>query len=417
MRMKHPWSHGVLMVMATSALTTGAQAQRPQPIEPLLQKAVADSNDPMAHYQLAMGYWQRKKWDEAEASLRVATRLYPSFAEGWLALSVLPVERGERYWKRFVDQHGQQALDSAMTQARLYQQRGFLNNPLMDLAMLGRFRAPSRVTSPIGLEMHLWWAGDFEKGVNALRQSRNDEAWQFLDKILHDRRSGDDRSTVPWFILWHHGQAAARTGRLAEAILDFSTLTGRARAQESHDPDSADQITAALRMLTGEIYSDEGLETQTNDFRYMMGMLYFLDGKLDHATAVFKRTLEFDVGLYQAHVQLARIHEARGSWEEAVAERRLAVATNPDDHTLLIDLGATLLKMNRLEESMDILEQAAELGPRDPRAPYTLALAAIQSKDYPAARAALNRFLSLAPSSDSYQIGEARRRLAELPAQ
>jgi tetratricopeptide (TPR) repeat protein len=401
------------------ALTVGVpesalQAQRSQPIEALMRRSVADSNDPMAHYQLAMGYWEKKKWDEAERSLRVATTLSPSFAEGWLALSVLAVERGERYWKRFSEQHGEQATDSALTQARLYQQRGFLSNPLMDLAMLGRFRAQSRVRTPFGIELYFWWANDFEKGVNALRQSRNSEAYEYFEKILHDGRSGD-RSTSPWFILWHHGQAAARLGNFPEAIADFSMLTGRARAQESLDEPEEDRVARAFRSLLGEIYTDEGLETQTNQFRYMMGMLYYMDGKLDQATAVFQRALEFDVGLYQAHVQLARIYEARQQWPQAIAARRSAVATNPDDHTLLIDLGATLMKSGQLDEAMDVLDQAGELGPRDPQAPYMLALAAIRKQDYPAARTAFTRFLSLAPSSSSYQIEEARRRLAEIP--
>lgn len=405
-----------LLLVTIGALPAVAHGQRPQPIEALIRRAVADSNDPMAHYQLAMGYWEKKKWDEAERSLRIATTLSPSLAEGWLALSVLAVERGERYWKRFSEQHGQQATDSALTQARLYQQRGFLSNPLLDLAMLGRFRAQSRISTGLGIQVYIWWAGDFEKGVTALRQSRNDEAYQYFEKILHDPRAGD-RSTTPWFLLWHHGQAAARLGNFPQAIADFSLLTGRARAQESVEESDVDQITRALRALSGELYSDVGLENQTNEFRYIMGLLYFMDGQLDVAVAVFQRTLEFDVGLYQAHVQMARVYEARQQWPAAVAARRSAVATNPDDHTLMIDLGATLLKSGQLDEAMDVLEQAGELGPRDPRAPYTLALAAIRKQDFPTARAAFTRFLALAPSTDSYQIGEARRRLAELPAQ
>jgi tetratricopeptide (TPR) repeat protein len=408
------WLLAVALAVATPVVAL--QAPRSQPIEALMRRAVADSNDPMAHYQLAMGYWEKKKWDEAERSLRVATALSPSFAEGWLALSVLAVERGERYWKRFSEQHGEQATDSALTQARLYQQRGFLNNPLMDLAMLGRFRAPSRISTGLGIQLYIWWASDFEKGVTALRQARNDEAYEYFEKILQDPRAGD-RTTSPWFILWHHGQAAARVGNFPQAIADFSLLTGRARAQESVEEPEADQINRALRGLSGELFSDEGLEKKTNEFRYIMGLLYFLDGQLDVAVAVFQRTLEFDVGLYQAHVQLARIYEARQQWPAAIAARRSAVATNPDDPGLMIDLGATLLKSGQLDEAMDVLEQAGELGPRDPRAPYMLGLVAARKQDHSTARLAFTRFLALAPSTDSYQIEEARRRLAELPAQ
>ena len=401
---------GVLGCMFTNSLN----AQRLPQLADLQQRAIADSNDPMAHYQLAMGYWQKKKWDEAELALRQSTSLVPSFAEGWLALAVLPEKRGERYWRRFADQHGGGALDSVFAQATRHYRRAFLTDPLVDLAVLGRFKSPPSIISSGSSRTMLviWWAGDFEKGVNALRESRNEEAYQRMNAILTDRRAGNDPQTIPWFILWHHGQAAARTGRSAEAIQDFAMLTGRARAQEGHEPDSLEQF-----MTRFTLFADNGLELLTNEFRYVLGLMYFLGGRLDEATAIFQRVLEFDLGAYQAHVQLARIYEARQQWAKAIAERRSAVATNPDDPSLLIDLGATLMRVGQLEEAVGVLEEATELAPRNPRATFTLGLAAAERQDVAASRRAFNRFLALAPSSDAYQIGEARRRLAELPAE
>jgi tetratricopeptide (TPR) repeat protein len=383
---------------AVVLLSSPAGAQRPQPIEELARRAVADSNDPMAHYQLAMGYWEKKKWDEAERELRQSIVLSPQFADGYLALAVLPEKRGERYWRRFAEQRGRPAADSVFAESARYLQRAFLNNPLVDLDVLGEFNPPPLRVGPVdlGMVVTFWWMSDFKRAVNELRQSKNAEAYDRLEKMMTDPRASSDRLNVPGFILWHHGLAAARTGHLDQAIHDFAILTGRAFSEEEMD--------ASL-----------SVPIQTNDYRFTLATLYFLAGRLNEATATFRRVLEFDIGVYQAHGQLARIFEARQMWSEALSARRMAVATNPDDHTLLIDLGATLLRAGQLDEAMDILEQAAELGPRDPRAPYTLALAATQRQDYRTARAAFSRFLSLAPSSDSYQIGEARRRLAEFP--
>jgi tetratricopeptide (TPR) repeat protein len=388
----------VLPLLLLPLLSFPAAAQRPRPIEELQRRAVADSNDPMAHYQLAMGYWEKKKWDEAERALRQSIALSPQFADGYLALAVLPEKRGDRYWRRFIEDRGRSAADSIFVESSRYLQRAFLNNPLVDLKVLGRFDPPPITVGPsdLGLRLSFWWMHDFQRAVNELRESKNAEAYDRLEKLVSDPRVPQDRRDVPGFILWHHGLASARTGRLDQAIQDFAILTGRAFSEEEMD--------ASL-----------SVPIQTNDYRFTLATLYFMSGRLTEAAATFRRVLEFDIGVYQAYSQLARIFEARQMWPDAIAARRSAVATNPDDPTLMIDLGATLMKAGQLDEALDALEQAAEQGPRDPRAPFTLALAAIQRKDYPTARAALSRYLALAPSSDSYQIGEARRRLAELP--
>jgi Flp pilus assembly protein TadD len=118
--------------------------------------------------------------------------------------------------------------------------------------------------------------------------------------------------------------------------------------------------------------------------------------------------------LYQSDVQLARIYETLGHWDEAIREREQAIAVNPDDTTLLIDLGNTLMKAGRLDRAQEVLGQAVESAPRDARAPLSLSLVAMQRGDSVTARSALTRFLAIAPSSFSQQIESARQRLAQL---
>ncbi|MEO8294656.1 MAG: tetratricopeptide repeat protein [Gemmatimonadota bacterium] len=384
--------------------------QRALSLEQLQAKAVADSNDPVAHYQLAMGYWDKKRWDDAERSLQVATSLSPSYAEAWLALGILPEARGEGWQRSFRHDHGDAGFDSVMQQAELFSRRAFLSNPMVDLAILGRFRVPPPVVTADGrMRVYRWWQGDFEKGVNNLRQSNNEVAYQQLEKILSDERAGNDGASIPWMILWHHGIASARTGRFENAIRDFAYLTGRARAREGREIDRGEVFLTMLGVQT-----DAGLDAHTNEFRYMLGMLYFLGGSLPEATAVFQRVLEFDVGFYQANIQLARMYEARQMWDAAIQERRNAIATNPDDPSLLIDLGATLVRAGKLDEAGETLEQAVAMTPRDPRAPFTQALVAQQRSDTATMKTAYSHFLSIAPSSWGSQITDARARLAAL---
>src|SRR5262245_40730342 len=52
-----------------------------------------DSNDAAAHYNLALGYWSEKRYDEAEKQLRAAIQVEPRFAVAHLGLAFLPFAR------------------------------------------------------------------------------------------------------------------------------------------------------------------------------------------------------------------------------------------------------------------------------------------------------------------------------------
>jgi len=144
-------------------------------------------------------------------------------------------------------------------------------------------------------------------------------------------------------------------------------------------------------------------------------MLY-LAGRNDQAAPTFRRALEFDIGLYPAHVQLARMLEAEQRWDDAVQERRAAVDANPDDAVLLTDLGQTLLRAGRLEEAADALQLAMAANPRDPYSPYLAGVIALRLDRKQAARRAFERFLTLAPSRYASQIVEVRDQLPLLNA-
>ena len=99
---------------------------------------------------------------------------------------------------------------------------------------------------------------------------------------------------------------------------------------------------------------------------------------------------------------------------QAVAERRAAVNANPDDASLLMDLGRTLAKARNLGEAEQALHQAMDANPRDARVPYYLGRVEEQLNKPADARTAYTRFLSLAPSRYATQIADAKQRLETL---
>ena len=91
-----------------------------------------------------------------------------------------------------------------------------------------------------------------------------------------------------------------------------------------------------------------------------------------------------------------------------------AVNANPDDPSLLLDLGVTLGKAGMMPQAETRLQLAAESNPRDARAFFWLGLAQQEQGKKDAAKASFTRFLELAPSRYDRQITMAKDHLGQL---
>src|ERR1051326_5247823 len=76
------------LLLSSGALCAPAAAQfrLPVKLDELERRAQADSNDPAAHFNVALGYWNAKRWQDADQSLRTAITLDPRFAPAYVAL-------------------------------------------------------------------------------------------------------------------------------------------------------------------------------------------------------------------------------------------------------------------------------------------------------------------------------------------
>ena len=388
------------LALACVALTAPLGAQERAALEDLERRARRDSNDAVAHYDLAMAYWGRKKWDLADRELRTAVSIAPSYADAWLALSAIFDAQGERYYNERIEKLGIDSVRAAYEASAQAFQRAFHLNPLVDLRVLARARAEPRRYIMVRLRngqfllvLAPWWESDLVKGMNEFREARYDKALERLNRLADHRDFGGQDVNVPGPILWYRGLAAAHVNDFDRAIRDFAILTGRAVAAESDS-------------------SWSGLPLGTNDFRFLLATMLYLAGRHDQAIPVFQRALEFDLGLYAAHVQLARMHEAAGRLPEALKERQLAVDVNPDQADPHVELAMTLLRAGRNPEALQSLGTAEALNRRDARIPYLRGVVAYHVGDSAQGRAAFERFLAVAPSRMAEQITEVRARLA-----
>jgi len=378
---------GVATFSALSALlvllphAAAAQGLKPSDSIPQLEAAVArDSNDAQLHYRLGIAYWSRKRFDEAGKSLLTAVTIERRFADAYLALAYLPYARRRDLMKE--EAKGEvppEWRDSVLVSERL-RRRAFLINPLVDLKIMGAF-VPVRsgffaaLTDPFS---------SFVSGNYAMAY------------FTFSRWAGDKpRDSLPSGLLWYRGLSAGHVALYDTAATDFQVLLDR-----------------GLKAEQGDTLSP--IPVRTNDFRYLLATFRYRSGRYAEAITLYKEALGNDVGLFMAHVQMGKIFEHFKQWPEAIEHYEAAVATNPDDPSVLLDLGVVLREAGRLQESESTLARALDANPRDSRVPYHLALTLQQENKAAEARAAFTRFLAVAPSRYATQITDAKNRLTQL---
>lgn len=352
--------------------------------------AARDSNDPSALYELALGYWSKKRWDDVERTLTAALAIEPRNAPALMALAHLPFARRPRLWDEEdagnVPPEWQPALIKRDRLVRL----AFLIDPLVDLQIVGAIAPDESSLLHSGSGATL--AQTASVGLATFRNGQYDQAYAWFDRFARLLGEGTDSARVPGFVYYYRGLAAAHLNDFPTALRDFRILHG---IKEGDD--------------IGTFGTDPVLDT------YVLAWIEAHQGDLEMAVTLYQEALSHDLGLWMAHVQLARIHDDRGEWALAIRERRLAADADPDDPSLLLDLGITLSRAGRPAEADTALAEARVGLPRNYRVPYFQGIVALQMERRQAARDAFQRFLALVPSRYTGQIAEVRSRLDSLP--
>jgi superkiller protein 3 len=389
----------IVILFLLLSLTDVLDAQRiklPMSRGELEARALQDSLDAAAHYNVALAYWNEKRFDEAERALRLATVLDPKFAEGYLALAYLPYAQRPKLWSEEardrVPPEWKQRLEES---DRLYR-RAFLVNPMVDLRIAGA------VTMQRDAVWEALYPGVYEfyfQAFDDMLQGNYEQAYGRFAKLHRERRiAGPGQGKLPMSFHWFEGLAAAHTQRWLPAKQRFEHLIEQSVAEEKK-MEEKDLVRIPLR---------------TNEYRYFLANISHAAGETDQALELYRKTLESDLGLYMAHVQMANIYESQRRYAEAIEERKRAVDANPDDPSLVMDLGVTLGKSGKFAEGEEVLKKAAEANPRDARVAFWTGLCQAEQGKREDAKASLTRFISMAPSRWDKQISMAKQRLAAL---
>jgi len=387
----------VLAVALAVAPLPGQRIRLPADLAELEKRAHQDSNDAAVHYNVALAYWNAKRWDDTDSALRLAVRLDPQFAAAYMALAGLPYARRPQLFEEEYEQRVPEAWRPRVEESERMYRRSVIIDPLVEVR-LSYVIVPSAGKLRTSLAVLFGdWERDYVDGVSFYFEAKYEDAYQRLQRVYNELDADRHGSRLWNTLLFWHGLAAAQTRRHDEAVSDFTTIVERYESQE-----------AAARDTTLRV------PLKTNDYRYVLAVLKQRAGQIDEAVRLYRRALEEDIGLYMAHVRLAELHETTGGWGGAVEERRHAVNAAPDNASLLLDLGMTLAKAGRWVDAEEPLRQALEANARDSRVPYYLGIVQQQLGKTEAARASFDRFLSLAPSRYERQIANAKQRISAL---
>lgn len=387
-----------LALLTAAAPVSAQRIKLPVKLEELEQRVKADSNDAAAHYNVALGYWNEKRFDDAERALKMAVAIEPRFAPAHLALAFIPFARRpklrDEIWGDALSEDQVQVLKQSDREYR----HAFLIDPLVDLRILA---VVSR-GKPNFVDMNNYfgevWALYFQGFADCEEGKYEDCHGRFAALI---REVDGDRfpERIPPSVHWYKGIAAAHVGKYDIAERHFRTLIGLS------------EEWARKREAKGDLTR---VPMETNEYRYTVATILQAAGRTTEAIAMFKEVLNNDIGFYMANVRLANIYEAARDYPHAVQERLNAANVNPDDASLLTDLGVTLGKAGMMPQAETRLQAAADANPRDTRSLYWLGVAQQELGKTAEARAAFARFVELAPSRYQPQVALAKDRLARL---
>lgn len=148
-----------------------------------------------------------------------------------------------------------------------------------------------------------------------------------------------------------------------QALLDFEVSELAREAASLGRKARARELGEAPPEETAEDWYEHGVELEEDE--------------PDQAIAAYRRGLELDPNLADAHLNLGRLlHESGRAADLATAEThyRRALSLRPNDATAAFNLGVALQDLKRHHDAIEAYEKALALDPRLPDAYFNLAV-------------------------------------------
>jgi tetratricopeptide (TPR) repeat protein len=230
---------------------------------------------------------------------------------------------------------------------------------------------------------------------------------------------------------------AEQAVRLAPKDSRTEYLLGRVLFEQGDWKGAKEHFEAAAKMMGGDLTFDVGYHLalaylkvedvnrasvvfdemmlglgNTAQLHLYFGHAYLMSGFHDRAITEFKRALEKDPKIKQAHYFLGLAYLSRdegNGFEENAAEDRAEIALNPGDFRPHYDLGNIALKLHREEEAEKELKRATEIEPANPDPWINLGELSISQRRLPEAEAQMRKAIAVTKdvAHNHYQVNRA----------
>jgi tetratricopeptide (TPR) repeat protein len=260
------------------------------------------------------------------------------------------------------------------------------------------------------------------ESVSHLAQAQADlEQGQYAEaeKILRDRLADRASDVEARYLLAY---ALFRENRPADSLKEY-TEAARQRA-----PRAVELKTVALDYVLLNDYDDAqhwaryslSLDGNDGEAWYEFGRIEYTLNQFPAAVDAFRHALELDPVSVKAEDNLGLAYEALNRTDEALAAYRTAIAMqassqHPSEQPLL-NLARVLIDRNHLDEASPLLQQAAQIAPRDWKILAQLGRLYSEKGELSAAREALEQAVAIEPQMASlhFQLGQVYRKSGAL---
>ena len=347
------------------------------PPRPPLDGSASDTNDAAQYFARGMAVFERDP-TEAAAAFAWATRLEPSFAQGyynrWLAL------QQRRRPSRLDDGTVRAGHPPSEEQARHIDSlaaTAFALNPFVETVAGPEIRAPGD------------WLDDAKLGRRDYDRGRYASAIRLWGRFLLQNPAAIDAR------LWR-AQAMYVLHHYDDAAQELTVALDEVRRAERDSAHYAPRVRKEL-------------------LSYAIGLLQAQRGDLAGARVAYEEAIADNLGFYMAHARLAGLALLEHDTTTALVEYETATSIRGDDPALRFLYGYALLQARRLEDAERQLREAVRLAP-DFAAPYAwLGRVLDVTGDTTRARAVYETFVAHA-SHGAPDLAWVRRRLVDGPS-
>lgn len=215
-----------------------------------LEKAARkDSNDAAAHYNVALAYWNAKRWDDADSALRRAVRLEPRFAAAYMGLAALPYARRPQLFDEQFENRVPSEWKPKIEESEQMYRQAVLIDPLVEVRIGYVMLPPSTSNFQTSLAVMFGdWFDDYLEGRHLYFEGKYQDSYVRFQRVYNELDGERHANRLFNTLLFWHGLAAAQVGKYDDASWDFGTILTRLENTEEAAKDS----TLHLPLRTNE---------------------------------------------------------------------------------------------------------------------------------------------------------------------